>query len=299
MAKILITGGSGLIGKFLSEKLMGRGHDVALLSRTPSPDSPLKTYYWSWNKGTIESGAIAWADMIIHLAGENIGKHKWTRERKRDILNSRVKSAEFLFSAVKRAGKDKFTFISASATGYYGFGTNAHLFTEEDPAGKDFLARVCKKWEEAAERFQLHGFRTVIVRTGVVLSKNGGFLSAIKPLLKLGIGIIPGSGKQQLSWIHLDDLCAIYICAVEDSSMQGIYNAVAPHSVSQYDFTKILSQMHRMVVIRIPEFLIRVMTGPRSVLLLEGTSVSAQKIQDAGFKFQYPKLEDALRSTGR
>ncbi len=296
MAKILITGGSGLIGKFLSEKLRDRGHDVALLSRTPSPDSTLKTYYWNWKKGTIEFGAIAWADMIIHLAGENIGKHRWTKERKRAILNSRVKSAEFLFSAVKKAAKNNFTFISASATGYYGSGTDTRVFAEEDPSGNDFLARVCRKWEEATERFQLHGFRTVIVRTGIVLAKDGGFLSALKPLLKMRIGIIPGSGKQQLSWIHLEDLCAIYIRAVEDSTMQGIYNGVAPHPVSQRNFTDILSQMHRMVVIRIPEFLIRVMTGARSVLLLEGNSVSARKIQDAGFVFQYPKLEDALKS---
>lgn len=298
MPRILITGGSGLIGTQLTKKLICKGYEVAILSRSTKDKNEVKTYFWNVEKNEIEKGALESADYIIHLAGTNIGDGRWTENRKNEIINSRVKSLQFISEKLKVCKKQPIAFISASAIGYYGAITSDKIFNEEDSPNLDFLSDVCQQWEKNTESFSKSGIRTVIFRTGVVLSKQGGILARMLAPIKLGLGSTIGSGKQFIPWIHIDDLSEIYIKAIEDSEMNGVYNAVAPEHKTNNDFTKALAFVLNkpLWLPSIPSIFLKLIFGKKSELLLYGSRVSSEKLIAAGYNFKYPKLEAALKN---
>lgn len=298
MAIILITGGTGLIGTELSKKLADLGYEVWHLSTSGSKYSVYPTYKWNPYAGTIDSEAIAGADYIIHLAGANIGQKRWTPARKQLIVDSRVKSGELLFKTWQQhPGKLK-AFISASATGYYGATTSETIFAESDTCSGDFLGQTCLQWENTASLFAQAGIRTVILRTGVVLSPKGGALQQLMMPAKAGIGVALGNGRQYMPWIHLDDLCEMYVKALADVKMNGSYNAVAPQHVSNLELTRSLAHALNLPfgVIKAPAFAIRLAMGEMSCVVLEGSRVSSAKIEKAGFRFRYPEIHTVLEA---
>jgi uncharacterized protein len=228
--KILITGGTGLVGTRLSEMLIDSGYEVAHLSRHPSQFSRYKTFRWDVKNEFIDDHAITWADYIINLAGASVSEEKWTDERKKEILDSRVKSTDLLYNCLKNTPNHLKGFISASAVGIYG-NTGDQLITEESQYADDFLADVSKKWEAASWQMHELGIRTIIFRIGIVLSDKGGALPQMAKPVKLMAGAPLGSGKQFMSWIHIDDLCRLFIKAIDEPQFAGVYNSVSPNPV--------------------------------------------------------------------
>lgn len=298
MKTVLITGGTGLIGRQLASQLRAKGYRVTLLSRTPNPHAEFTTYGWNHDTGFLDIRAIAEADYIIHLAGANIGEKRWTPKRQQEIVDSRVRSGELLYHALKTEPHHVKAFISASAIGYYGAQTTETIFTETDPPATDFLGETCRKWEQVGEQIATLGIRTVLLRTGVVLAPNEGALEKLRIPVALGFGSALGSGNQYVPWIHRDDICGMYLKALEDATMQGAYNAVAPTHTTNYELTKTLANvLHKPFWFpRVPALALRLLLGDMAAMLLEGSRVSCQKISDAGYHFQFPTLEAALKN---
>lgn len=297
MTKVLITGGTGIVGKHLSKMLLNKGYEVAILSRTKSTNNKIPMFFWDINKNIVDKEAINSVDYIIHLAGVNIAGKRWTKNRKQEIIDSRVKSTELFFNNIDPNHNLK-AFISASAIGYYGAITSNHIFTETDSPAKDFLGETCRLWEDSTNKFQNLGIRTVKIRTGIVLSKQGGALSKMIKPIKLGFGSALGSGKQYMPWIHIDDLCEIYIKAIEDSEMKGAYNAVAPKQINNIEFSKkIAKQLKKPFwALQVPAFIFKLLYGEMADILLKGSRVSSDKIKASGYNFKYPTLKSALKN---
>jgi uncharacterized protein len=296
MANILVTGGTGLIGRHLCEKLQKNGYSVSILSRSKKIKSRFSTYYWDLEQDIIDQKAIESVDYIIHLAGANIGDKIWTKNRKKIIRDSRQKPAQLILSKLNESNKSIKAFISASAIGYYGAQTSEKIFSEVNAPSSDFLGSTCKQWENAAKPFKGNGIRTVLIRTGVVLTSLEGALAKMKRPVDLGIGSALGDGNQFIPWIHIDDLCNIYIKAIEDIEIMGPYNAVAPNHYTNNEFTHTLARVLKKPYWfpNVPAFVLKIIFGEMSKILLEGSRVSSDKIIAAGFKFSFPKLEDAL-----
>jgi uncharacterized protein (TIGR01777 family) len=297
MTKVLITGGTGLVGQHLTKMLLNKGYEVAILSRTKNTDNKIPVFYWDINTNIIDKEAIKSGDYIIHLSGVNIAGKRWTKSRKQEIVDSRVKSTELIFNNISQNHSLK-AFISASAIGYYGAVTSNHIFTEADSSAKDFLGETCRLWEDSADKFQDLGIRIVKIRSGIVLSKQGGALSKMIKAFKLGFGSALGSGKQFMPWIHIDDLCEIYIKAIEDSEMTGAYNAVAPEHINNIEFSqKIAKQLKKPFrALNIPAFIFKILFGEMADILLKGSRVSSDKIIASGYGFKYPTLKGALKN---
>lgn len=298
MRSILITGGNGLIGKTLSQKLLEKGYKVSILSRSSRDIPGIKSYTWDWNKQKIEKGAVENSDIIIHLAGENVGAGRWTKQRKEQIIDSRVKTTNLLHEAVKKSGSKLQAFISSAATGYYGSLTSDKTFTEEDPVANDFLGEVCQKWEHAADQFQNDGIRTVKIRTGVVLTNQGGALPKMtKPIIS-GFGSALGSGNQFVPWIHIDDICGIYLKAIEEQNIQGPFNAVSSEHISNKELTRKIALILKkpLWLPNVPSFVLKTMFGEMAQIILEGSRISNDKIINTGFRFNYPHIEKALKN---
>jgi uncharacterized protein len=295
---VLISGGNGLIGLHLSARLKSCGFHVVIIGRSADNNSEYPQYTWDLNKNEIEQDAILKADYIIHLAGANIGERKWTQKRKQEIIDSRVKASQLLFEKAKENSNKIKAFISASATGYYGTVTTEKIYNENDLPGNDFLSETCKSWENAADRFQELGIRVVKIRTGIVLTKKGGALGKMLIPIKLGFGFALGSGNQYIPWIHIDDLCNIYLKAIEDIEMQGVYNAVA----SEHITNKVLIQTlcHRLKkpfwFPHIPALALRLFFGEMSDILIKGSRVSSDKIRKEGYNFLFPDLHSSIQN---
>lgn len=298
MKNVLITGGTGLIGQHLTKSLKAKGYEVSILSRTKGTNKGVTTYTWDIDKGEIEVDAIKNADYIVHLSGESIGDNRWTEKRKSSILSSRIKSANLLFHYVKMHNPNLMAFISCSAIGYYGAVTTDNIFKEDDAAASDFLGRICSQWEEVADQFRTTGIRTVKVRCAVVLTPQKGPLSKMVTPTKMGIGSGLGNGKQYLPWVHIDDLCRIFIKSIEDQKMEGAYNAVSPHHVNNTDFNRTLAGVlgKPFWMPNVPTFVLKLMFGKMSQIFLNGSRISAEKIEKAGFEFSYPNLTLALNN---
>lgn len=298
METVLITGASGLIGKRLTFLLQQRGYRVIHVSRNLPKTTAIETFLWDVHKQTIDAKAIQEADYIIHLAGAGIADKKWTQKWKKEIIDSRVESIHLLFKAIQKTNKNIKAFISASGTGIYGAITSETIFTETDLPATDFLGITCKLWEGAAETISRLNIRTVKIRTGIVLSSNGGAIEKMAKPVKLFVGSPLGSGNQYIPWIHLDDLCAIYIKAIEDVTIQGAYNAVAPEHVTNEHFTiQMAKTLHRPLLMpNVPAFLLRWILGEMAVAILNGSRVSCKKLENAGFVFQYNTLNSAFKS---
>lgn len=289
MAKILITGGTGLVGKELTSILEKNGNTVRILTRSPKKSNEFK---WDLSTNYINEDAFTNIDYIIHLAGAGIAEKRWSKDRKKVIIDSRVNSANLLFTKIKQLNISLKGFISASGTGYYGAKTSEHIFIENDPVGADFLGEVCEKWEAAAMQFKTLQIPVSVIRTGIVLSKKGGALEKMMTPIIAGLG----NGKQYLPWIHIEDLCNVYIKAIEDK-LEGAINAVAPEFQTSISFSRALalSTSKPFTKVCVPSFLLKIIFGEMATILLEGSRVSNKKIEQLGFKFKYPELSGALK----
>lgn len=294
---ILITGGTGLVGKHLTRLLISRGYNVSILSRSPKKENGRVRYYqWNVSKGYMDETALIGIDAIIHLAGANIGSKRWSERRKQEILNSRIDSTALLFRTIEQQKIELKKFISASAIGYYGTTTCDTVFTEESEPGTDLLADVCRKWESEVLEFQKAGIDTAIIRTGIVLANEGGALPKMKLPAKLGLNAPIGSGRQYMPWIHIQDLCNIYLFLLENRNMSGIFNAVSSQHTDNSTFSRVLSNVMQrpFFMPNVPAFIIRILFGEMAMILLQGSRVSNKKIKALGFNFSYDKLELAL-----
>ncbi|TFV95943.1 TIGR01777 family protein [Algoriphagus kandeliae] len=291
MKNILITGGSGLIGRRITQLLEKKGMEVAWLSRS---SQGRKSFQWDISKQELDPEAMEWADAVIHLAGAGVAEKRWTPERKREILDSRVKSTQLLYSAIERAENKPTTFISASAVGYYGFNTGAALVDENSPAGHDFLAEVVVAWEQEVKKIENLNLRTVLLRIGIVLDAEGG---ALGEMLKPPVAAPLGNGDQWMSWIHIEDLARMFVFALEKTTLQGVYNAVGPHPATNQLLTLEAARAKGKpyLGIGVPGFLLKLVLGEMAAMVLGGNRVSSQKIQKAGFDFEFEDLREALK----
>ncbi len=294
MKNILITGGTGLIGKRLSFFLKLKGYEVRILSRNNIVDSPYKTFLWDINQEYINEDAFKNLDHVIHLTGAGIANKRWSEKRKKEIIDSRVNSTKLLYNTVKRLGTPIKSFISASAIGYYGSITTETIFKETDKPANDFLGKVCQLWEQSIFKFKNLKIRTIALRTGIVLSRDGGALQKMKTPVIATLG----DGKQHMPWIHIDDLCELYIKAIEDTRLEGPYNAVSSEDQSNNSFSKTVAKIYKRPILPIgaPKFILKVVFGEMSTLILNGSRVSADKIKQVGFKFKYNTLDNALKN---
>lgn len=297
MHSILITGASGLIGSRLTNLLHAQGHRVAHLGRIKR-DGIARSFVWDLDRRFIERGAFQDVDTIIHLAGAGIADKPWTKERKREILESRTQSTQLLYDELKKGKHSVKTVISATAIGYYGFKDEETIYTEDNPPGDDFLAQVTRRWEQEVDAFHALNIRVVRIRIGIVLSAEGGVVKEILRPIKWYVGAPLGSGNQYISWIHLDDLCDIFVMAVENDHISGAYNGVAPHPVTNKHLTKAIANAVRKPIIfpAIPSFVLRWLLGEMADLVLRGSKVSSAKIQKAGYVFIYGNVEAALEN---
>lgn len=297
MEKVLITGGTGLIGRRLSALLTSKGYEVRWLSRTENSSSEYPSFVWNISQGTIDEKAFEDLDYIIHLAGAGIADKKWSNQRKKVIIDSRVESTKLLYQYVQKLNLPLKAFISSSAIGYYGSITSEIIFKEDDPVGSDFIAKVCELWEQAIFEFEAHEIRTVAIRTGIVLSNDGGALAKMKTPVIAHLG----NGLQYMPWIHIDDLCNFYIQAVEDKNIQGAFNGVAPEHETNKTFSKKLAKAFKRPFVNLgaPAFALKVAFGEMSTILLNGSRVSSEKTSATGFQFQFPLLKDALKALAK
>lgn len=301
MPTVLITGGTGLVGKALANALAVKGYQVIILSRnsnTKQPQKNIRFANWNVKKQQIDIDAVMQADFIIHLAGAAVVDKKWTTAYKKEIADSRTESSRLIIDTLKNNKNNVKAIVSASAIGWYGADTDpAKPFTETNLADDSFLGHTCKIWEESINPTVALGKRLVKLRIGIVLSNEGGALSAFKKPIQFAVAAILGSGKQIVSWIHIEDLCRLFIYAIEHENTHGSYNAVAPQPVSNKVLTLQLAKAMRgkfFLKMHVPSFLLKIMLGQRSIEVLKSATVSCEKILATGFAFNYTDIEKAL-----
>jgi uncharacterized protein len=297
VASILITGASGLVGTQLTDLLLKKGYRVAHLGRS-AKSGKVPSYVWNVKKRTIDAAALNGIDTIIHLAGAGVADKRWTPERKREILESRTESSLLLYETLKKEKHSVKSVISASAIGIYGFGLDDNvIMTEESKPGTDYLSDVVVQWEHAVDQIASLGIRVAKIRIGIVLSEKGGALQEMSQPIKLWVGSPLGTGRQLLSWIHINDLCEMFVKAVENNSMSGPYNAVSIHPATNREMTKVIAGVLRkpLWAPAVPAVVLRLVVGEMAQIVLNGSHISSEKIQRAGFQFQFTDLETALR----
>jgi len=292
--RILLTGGTGLIGRQLCRSLLNQGHDLTVLSRKPETVSAkCGSQVQAWGSLAEWKPAISF-DAVINLAGEPIADKSWTQDQKRALWDSRVSLTEELVSHITAVHQKPKVLLSGSAVGYYGDRGDSMLSESESP-GHDFSAQLCDAWESVARRAKSLGVRVCILRTGLVLSNRGGLLGRFLFPFRMGLGFRIGNGRQWMSWIHIDDYVAIVTRILHEESFSGPYNMTTPNPVSNAEFSRILAKvLHRPALFVAPAFLLKFGLGERAALLLEGQRVLPTKLQEVGFQFRYALLEDAL-----
>ena len=293
--RILITGASGLIGKALRPSLEPKGYELILASRR-EPKDP-QHVQWNPDTGFAEPdlSRLEGLDAVIHLAGENVSGLRWTEEKKKAIRDSRVFGTRSLIETFDKLKAKPKAFISGSAIGFYG-DRGDEVMTESSAPGKTYLSEVCKEWEAESRRAEDLGIRTVLLRTGIVLSKDGGALATMMTPFKLGVGGVVGSGKQWMSWIALDVVVGMISFALENEGVRGAVNVVAPNPVTNEEFTKTLgSVLYRPTFLPLPEFAVHMVFGEMGdALLLDSTRVVPKRLLDNGYKFGFTNLKAAL-----
>lgn len=312
MKTVLITGGTGMVGRALTKALLDKGFAVIVMGRGSKPDAGygiqdsavgLSFAKWDVEKQEIDAAAIAKADYIVHLAGAGVADKRWTSKRKQEIVDSRIKGGALLVNSLKTIPNKVKAVISASAIGWYGAdelspARGAKKFEESDNASADFLGQTCRQWEESIEPVVALGKRLVKLRIGIILSTEGGALKEFIKPLKMGIATILGSGRQMISWIHIDDLVNIFITAIEREDMHGVYNAVAPSPVSNKELILTLAKARNKfyIPVPVPSFILKLMLGEMSFEILKSATVSSAKLEKAGFSFRYPDIKAAVKS---
>jgi uncharacterized protein len=292
--RVLITGATGLVGTALQAAFAAKGHDMLLASRS----EPRADNYIQWDvddAGFAEPARLEGLDAVVHLAGESVFGLRWTDEKKKAIRDSRVDGTRRLVDELSRLKDRPRVLVAASAVGFYGERGDDEM-TESSAAGDTFLAEVAKAWEGEARRAEDAGIRTALLRTGIVLSKDGGALGTMLTPFKLGVGGVIGSGKQWMSWIALDDHIDVINFVIENESIRGAVNSTSPEPVTNEEFTKTLGAVvYRPTFIPVPEFVVSMALGEMGdELLLTSTRVIPKRLLDAGFEFRYPDLKPAL-----
>jgi uncharacterized protein (TIGR01777 family) len=295
--KILITGATGLIGSELVKLLLSKNHSVHYLTTSNdkiNEEPNYKGFYWNPQEGKIDERCIDGVDAVVHLAGANIAQ-RWTNKYKQEIIESRTLSSELLFNLIKKTPNQVRQLISASGTAIYPESIS-QVYDETTTESEDsFLSNVVKKWEESVDTFQVLGIKVCKLRTGIVLSNKGGALPEMVKPINLGFGGAMGTGKQIQSWIHITDLVAMYYFAIE-KQLEGIFNAVSPHPVSNQELTKVIAKTLKkpLWLPNIPEFVMNLILGEMSYLLFSSKNLSSIKITNSGFQFQFPKIDKAI-----
>lgn len=294
--RVLITGGSGLIGRRLTALLAGQGYEVAWLSRGEPHQATVPVFGWNPAAHTIDRAAIEWADHVVHLAGAGVAERRWTAQRRQLILSSRVQGTRLLAEAIADAADKPSSVIAASATGRYGVDTGDRWVGENDPVGSDFLADVVRRWESEVDAIADLDVRCVTIRIGIVLSRDGGALPKIAAPFAAGLGAPVGSGKQYMSWIHIDDLCRMIAGALIDRAWSGAYNGVAPHPVTNAAFSRALARTlgKRILLPPVPSFVLQIAMGEMAGIVLGGVRASSSKAVAAGAAFDYATVQAAL-----
>lgn len=302
MFTVLITGGTGMIGTALTKALSAKGYKIIVLTRHAKTSSDKRISYKGWNieKETIDETAIKEADYIVHLAGENVAKGRWTASREKEIVSSRVKSGALLVKSIKEIPNKIKALVSVSAIGWYGADPqvpNPKPFIETDEADDSFLGTTCKLWEEAILPVEDLGKRLVTFRIGIVLSNEGGAYAEFKKPLNFGAATILGSGKQMVSWIHIDDLVRLFIAAIETENLHGVYNAVAPNPVTNKALILEMAKQRGKfyIPLHVPTAALKLAVGEMSVEILKSATVSSDKIEATGFQFLYPTITEAVK----
>ncbi len=299
MKKILLTGGSGLVGQALTRELLQKGHEVAWLSRKTRKGGIVPTFLWDWEKGMIDPKAFDGVTHIVHLAGANIASHRWTDAYKKKIADSRIETTKLLLEKVKECEIPLEGFVASSAIGYYGTFTSDTTLTEKSPKGNDFLAEVCEKWENASLEFTNElNVRTVCLRTGIVLAKEGGAFPKMRQPTSWGLGSVVGNGMQYMPWVHIEDLVAMFVRALENATMHGVYNATVPEPTTNEDFTRKLAKAlgKKIYLPNVPAFVLKLFLGNRADLLTKGTFVAPERLLKEGFQYKYKNSIDAIKS---
>ena len=306
MATVLITGGTGMIGRALAQALLEKNYKVIVLSRQRetinAERAPLSYAHWDLSSQMIDANAIREADFIVHLAGAGIADKRWTRKRKKEIRESRVTSSGLIVKSLRELPNNVKAVISASAIGWYGADPvipNPKPFRENHPPDTAFLGETCREWEAAIDPVTGLGKRLVKLRTAIVMSNDGGALTEFKNPLRFGVAPVLGNGLQVMSWIHIDDLARLYIYAIENEKLEGVYNAAAPYPVSNKTLMMKLARLKKgqfYIPIYVPSFLLKLVLGEMSIEVLKSVTVSCDKIHAAGFTFLYPSIDAALQN---
>lgn len=293
--KVLITGASGLVGLALQSSFEDKGYEMLLASRKEATDE--RHIQWSVEEGFTDPERVEGIDTVVHLAGENVSGFRWTDEKKKAIRDSRVLGTRNVVEAISKLKQKPKTFIASSAIGFYGERGDEEV-TESSAPGDNFLAGVCTEWEAESRRAEDAGIRTVLLRTGIVLSKDGGALGTMLMPFKLGVGGVVGSGKQWMSWISMDDHIAVINYVIENENIRGAVNSVSSHPVTNQEFTKTLGEvLYRPTFLPLPEFAVSMVFGEMGdALLLASTKVLPKRLEEAGFTFKYPELKPAIEA---
>jgi len=297
MPTVLIAGGTGLLGQRLSQLLRERKYEVSHLSRRPQPEATFPTFQWDVGKGILRQEAIEKADYIINLAGAGIADKPWSTARKKIIIDSRVKSTLLLKAAIEKRQEPPKAYIAASAIGYYGNRQDETMDENALPGSMGFLPESVRIWEDSISQISSLGLRTVIIRIGIVLSTRGGALEKMMLPFRFFLALYFGNGQQWYSWIHIEDLCRMFIEAIEDTKMEGIYNGVAPNPVRNKELVSTIKEVRGKPALLFPSpsFLLRAAMGEMAEMILDGTKVSCSKMEDKGFTFKFPELSQALK----
>lgn len=292
---LLITGGTGLIGQHLIPRLLALGHQVSVVTRdVASAREKLDARVALWS-GLNQQTDLNGIDGIINLAGEPIADKRWTAQHKQQLCESRWQITEQLVSLIHASSQPPQFLLSGSATGFYG-DTGELVLTEEDPGQDEFTHTLCARWEDIALNAQSEQTRVCLLRTGVVLAKEGGALAKMKLPFKLGVGGPIGSGKQYLSWIHIDDMINAIFWLIDHPALSGPFNMVAPYAVRNEQFAATLGRvMHRPAFMRTPASAIKLMMGESAVLVLGGQHVLPKRLEASGYRFRWYDLEEALQ----
>lgn len=298
MHRVVITGGNGLIGSYLSTILDAEGLQVIHLSRGVTGRGKYQSYRWDPESGFCDSDAFREGDALIHLAAASIGEGRWTKARKKKIRDSRTESGLLLHRMTAGAGKTPSVFITASGINYYGSENTERIFTEADPPATDFLGETCRLWEAAADTFSGSGVRVVKLRTAVVLARSGSALGKMTAPAKAGLITRLAPGDQYFPWIHIADLCGIYQKALTDSAMSGPFNAAAPHHITHDQLmSEVARQKHLPVFLpHVPVWLLKAVLGEMAVIITAGSRISSDRLSGTGFRFRYPDISSALRA---